>query len=192
MVPFCLLILLTGCGEKNDTVEPPSDPVAEGWAAFEAGDYATASARFQAAIGEDAGDVEAYNGLGWASAKLDSLVDATESFDQAIARGHAGADPHAGRALVLRDLEPVDYGQAIDAATMALGIDSQYRFSHDTSLDWRDLRLVIAHSRFQTGDYDLANTEVGQLGGTMPDSASPTYVADLLAEIERLTELYGN
>jgi tetratricopeptide (TPR) repeat protein len=183
-------MMLGGCGtsDEGNGPTPPSTHVDRGWEAFEAGDFADAESHFEAAIAEDLANSEAHNGLGWTNMKLDDLQEALTSFDAALTHGFIGADPHAGKAILLRDLEPVDYAAAITSANSALGIESDYVFAHDADLDWKDLRLVLAQSHFALGAYDEANSQVGTLGGNEQDPASSTFVEDLLAEIERLGE----
>jgi len=104
----------------------------------------------------------------------------------------SGADPDAGSAIIRRDLEPVDYSAAISAAQAALGANATYVFAHDTALDWKDLRLILAQSYFTLGQYTNANSEVQALGGNTLDPQSPTFVADLLSEIQTLGDTIGS
>jgi tetratricopeptide (TPR) repeat protein len=188
---ICAVMMLGGCGSSDGGVDPNPLPtlVEQGWDAFETGDFADAKSNFEQAIADNPTDNAAHNGLGWANMRLDDLQGAVTSFDAALTHGFAGADPHAGKAIVLRDLEPVDYDAAIASANTALGIESSYAFTHDAGLDWKDLRLILAQSHFMLGEYIEANAQVGVLGGTMQNSASPTFVEDLLAEIERLGQI---
>ena len=48
------------------------------------------------------------------------------------------------------------------------------------------MHLVLAECRYGLGDYAGANAEVDSLGGSVQDPASPTFVGDLLLEIQRL------
>jgi tetratricopeptide (TPR) repeat protein len=189
---LALLAAALGCSE---TEESPTDPILssleQAWSAFESGDFAEAESKFNDALAENATDTDAHNGLGWAHSNLGQLGAALSDFDAAISGGHTGAAPHVGRAIVLRDLEPVDYDAAITSAEAALSIDAAFQFSHDASVDWRDLRLVIAQSHFALGNYAGANEQVGLLGGVQPDPSSGTFVEDLLAEIERLGTMIG-
>jgi tetratricopeptide (TPR) repeat protein len=179
-----------GC-EGDDGVAPPPSLVEQGWNAFESGDFASAASRFQAEINGNPGNARAHNGLGWANAKLGNLSAAITNFSQALSKGFRGVDPHAGQALVYRDLEPVDYALAIAAANAALAADPDYQFAHDPALDYLDLHLVLAQSHFALGDYAAANAEVAVLGGNVQDPQSATFVEDLLAEIERLGQVVG-
>ncbi len=187
----CAVMMMTACGSSDQGVDPIPLPtlVEQGWEAFEAGDFAGAKTDFDLAIADDPTNSDAHNGLGWSNMNLDDLQGAVTSFDAALTHGFTGADPHAGKAIVLRDLEPVDYTAAISSANTALGIESNYAFAHDAGLDWKDLRLILAQSHFALGEYVEANTQVGILGGTVQDPDSPTFVSDLLAEIDRLGQI---
>jgi tetratricopeptide (TPR) repeat protein len=196
---FLIAFLAMGCNDEAEVTGPGPDPdpdpdptlVEQGWDDFTSGDYNSAASLFIQAISEDDSDEEAHNGLGWALLNLGNLQNAIVSFDAAIAHGFDGADPRVGRMVILRDQRPVDYAATIVEALAALAIDQNYVFAYDAELDWRDIRLILAHSYFATSDYGAANTQVGLLGGTVQNPASITYVADLLVEIQRLGESIG-
>ena len=190
---LCVLIVFAGCESSGSGTDPVPAPslVEEGWTAFEAGNFVNAKAKFEQAVTDNPANSAAHNGLGWANMKLDNFTGAVTSFDNALTNGFTGADPHVGKAIVLRDLEPVDYNAAITSANTALGIDSDFSFAHDAGLDWKDIRLILAQSQFALGEYTEANTQVGLLGGNMQTPTSPTFVDDLLAEIERLGLIIG-
>ena len=196
----CLSLVISlsaACAQDRalDTPPPPdADPtlVDEGWNVFESGDYDAAASAFIQAITEDASNSEAHNGLGWALLSLGNLKNSLLSFDAALANSFTGADPHVGKTVILRDHRPpVDYAAAIAEANMALAIDGDYAFAHDPKLDWKDVRLILAQSYFATGAYIEANNQVELLGGNVQDPASPTFVLDLLAEIQALGESIG-
>jgi tetratricopeptide (TPR) repeat protein len=186
------LVLAVGCGGDGGagpgaTAQSKTE---EGWALFEAVDYTGAIGKFNEALSIDDTYADAYNGLGWSFANLDSLQWALTSFGNCITNGMSG-DPHAGRAPVYRDLDPPQFDNAVSTATTVLSLDRRYTFEHDKSFDWRDLHLIMAQSHFGLGRYDLANAEVDSLGGIQQNPASPTFVEDLAGEIERLETLYG-
>jgi tetratricopeptide (TPR) repeat protein len=193
-----VVILVVGCSADEDPgFDPGEDPAPDptlvelGWAAFGADQFNTAEELFSQAIAEDATNHEAHNGKGWALLRLDGLATAIVSFDAALNNGFAGADPHVGKAILLRDLPPVNYAAAVAAANTALSIDSDFVFAHDEELDWKDVRLILAQCYYATGQYNEANNQVVLLGGTEQDPNSPTFVEDLLAEIQALGELIG-
>lgn len=188
----CALVLGLGCGGDGDTGPgaTAASRTSEGWALFESGDYTGAIGKFNEAVSLDDTYADAYNGLGWSFAKLDSLERSLTNFATCIANGMSG-DPHAGRAPVYRDVDPPEFANAVSTATTALSLDRRYEFEHDGTFDWRDLHLIMAQSNFGLGHYDLANAEVDSLGGHVQNPASPTFVEDLADEIERLETLYG-
>ncbi|MDP6418669.1 MAG: tetratricopeptide repeat protein [Candidatus Krumholzibacteria bacterium] len=175
------------------TYLPDPDPVTQSaWLLFEAGSFAEALLMFEEALGMDADYAEAHHGLGWCQLLLGNLSEAVEAYSAARAAGLNTADPLVGEALALRDLEPVDFPAAIEAAEAALLLQPDYDFVHDEQLDWHDLRLVIAQSQVALGEYLLALDEVILLGGVAPDPGSETFLEDLLSEIQRLESLYGS
>jgi tetratricopeptide (TPR) repeat protein len=196
-VPALMLVLaasgflLSGCdGDDGDGHggSTAAELTSEGWTLFEMGDFVAAESKFKEALAVDAGFAEADNGLGWTWLRLDSLAVAVSSFDAALGKGLASADPYAGQAVAYRDLEPVDLMLAVAAAERALHRDVRFEFAHDPRFDWRDLRLILAQSYFGLQRYAEASAQVDSLGGAAPDPHAERFVEELLAEIERLGE----
>ena len=188
---LALLLFLSlgaGCGDDNGNnhVIDPIEATADGWTAFDQGNWVAAEEHFRTAIEADSTFSEAHNGLAWCCAHQDSFQDANQHFDMAIALGITSAEPYAGKAAVLRDTSPADYEGAIDAATEALTIEPGFTFGHDTTFDWRDLRLILAQSYFALGQYFDANAQVDSLGGDVQDPDAEDFVEALLKEIEVL------
>jgi tetratricopeptide (TPR) repeat protein len=188
----CALVLASGCGGDGGSGPGATaeSRTAEGWVLFEAGDFAGAIAKFSDALALDDTYADAYNGLGWSLANLDSLARALENFNECIANGMEG-DPHAGRAPVYRDVQPPQFNSAVSTAAAALSFNRRYVFEHDTAFDWHDLHVIMAQSYFGLGQYSQANAEVDSLGGNVQNPSSPSFVEDLASEIERLEGLYG-
>lgn len=193
------LAIVLGCGGGGDTgpTESASSRTAEGWALFESGDYEGAIEKFARAIALDDSYADAYNGLGWSYATLDSLSRALDSFGRGITEtGHSTVltDCYAGSSPVYRDLDsrPSHFDSAVVYASNALSLDRVYVFEHDQSYDWHDLHLIMAQSYFALNDYLSANARVDSIGGNPQDPGSPTFVQDLADEIERLETIYGN
>jgi hypothetical protein len=86
------------------------------------------------------------------------------------------------------DLNPSE----ITSADSTLQRDLRYAFPHDQELDWRDLRLILAQCHFETGEYDLAKTQVDSLNSeNILNPDLDPFVADLLTEIQRLTQEFS-
>jgi tetratricopeptide (TPR) repeat protein len=194
IVCACTLIVFFGCGGDGDGGGGPTKTAAsltaEGWALFELGQYENAIDKFDEALTLDAAYADAYNGLGWSNAKLDQLAESISSFNQCISHGMTTADPYAGEAAVYRDYDD-RFSDAISAANTAFSKDRRYVFSHDTSFDWKDLMLILAHSHFGNEDYETANAWVDSIPGGQPQTPGSIDTGDLAAEIERLGGLYG-
>jgi tetratricopeptide (TPR) repeat protein len=187
-VPCVLVLFLSACGGGGAEPRVPTagELTEEGWARYAAGRNPEAAASFTEAVAVDPDFADAYNGRGWANLRRTRFPEALADFSAAIDRGLAAPDPAAGRALALRDLEPVDWTATAEAAVAVLAEDAAYVFSRDPSLDWRDLRVLLGQARFAVRDYTGANQQIAILGGTPADPGSATFVRDVLAELERL------
>jgi tetratricopeptide (TPR) repeat protein len=195
-----VLALGPGCGGGGGETAPTetaSSRTVEGWTLFEAGDYEGAIEKFARATVLDATYAEAYSGLGWSYARLDTLSTSLTNFGAAIAGSKTGTvlvDSYAGSSPVYRDIEtrPSHFDSAAVYASNALSLDRRYIFEHDSDFDWHDLHLIMAQSYFALNDYTAANARVDSLGGNVQTPSSPTFVEDLAGEIERLETIYGN
>jgi tetratricopeptide (TPR) repeat protein len=183
-----LMLCWLACGHNSSEPGVSSRQLtAQGWDKFEGGDYDGALSKFRQVLRRNRTYGEAYNGEGWCRLKLDSLDVGLVSFDSAISNGVESADPCAGKAVIYRDLEPVDFQLAIDWSDSALALDPEYTFSHDESLDWKDLRLILGHSYYCLNEYLEAKAQVDILNpDNTLDPDSDTFVDDLLAELQRL------
>jgi len=196
-VSLVALPLLAGCGGKKNATPAPSadcsDISTQGWSLFAGGHYIEALARFKSAEETGGGCPDAFDGHGWAQLKLDSLAQAVSDFGAALAAGATGADAMAGLATARLDQSQAnpDYTGAALAADSALARSPHFVFSHDSQFDYHDLHLILAQCRYGLGDYAGANAEVDSLGGNEQDPDSPTFVQDLLAEIQRLDGIYA-
>jgi tetratricopeptide (TPR) repeat protein len=179
-LPLFLLLLfaVTACGESGTGGPTAAEKIAEGWTAFEAEDFATAYNSFVEAISLKPVNAEAHHGLGWARLMLGELSQAQSSFNSANNYGLSGPDADAGLAFVYRDLP--DLNQAITKARAVLAASSSWSFSHRTSVDWHDLRLVIAQCSYRLGEgtFDDAQAELDILDpdNGLDDAVSGTWV----------------
>jgi hypothetical protein len=136
-------------------VDTPETLTADGWAAFEAGNFALAAEKFDAAIGLDAQYGPAFTGRGWVRLTLATtsaeFTAAVSGFDDAVARGQSLAEVHGGRAAALLALGGDNLAGALSAAQAALAASPDFVFAHRTSFDYRDLHLVAAFAEAGRG-----------------------------------------
>ena len=182
------VIVLYGCGSNEETVSPNADTyVAQGWTEYAAGNYELAITRFQIALTKDSENAEAYNGIGWAYARLGKVNDSIDSFKKATSKNPENADAHAGLAGVY--FISGNYEQAIASAMKVLNIKPDYQSPHD-KMKANNVRLLLAESYYNMGNYALAKSQLEQLGANVKtlDSGSSTYLSDLLLIIDELSK----
>lgn len=184
----------------NDVITAP-ELASEGWTLFQDGNIADAQAKFEEAIALDASSADAYNGKGWCLLRQNALAEAKQSFDLAISNGLPTADALVGRAAAHRDLP--DLPSAIQDALAALSLDPNYRFAYDSTIDYHDVRIILAQSYFGIADYPNAQQQVNILdseNGLDPENSTKwvvggmsynTYQEALLMKIEALEEMFG-
>lgn len=187
---FALLFYMacsSGGGNGGTEPEQPTvdELIAQGWAAFEAGNYQTAQQRFTEARQIDSSPVDIFVGLGWSLFRLDQLTQASNEFRAGSDRSDAPADLFAGYAFVLNALKR--YTNSNTQADAALSRDANWSFSHGTGLNADDLRVLKAQNFFLLGEFASSLNEVKNLN---PSFAADVRTAEgqqaLAAEIERL------
>ena len=180
-----IVFAATGCDEDTAGLEAERSAesyLQEGWDLFSSGRYEESIIPFNIAVDKEPQEPDAYNGRGWSWAKIGVLDNGRVNFETAIELGLETADPQAGLAVCLRDLEPVDYNAVITHALAALEISPDYELARHTSMDWHDLRLILAQAYFDTGLYEDANAQVVTLGGT----ANPVDIVDGVPDLEQV------
>ena len=137
-----------------------------GWISFTAGEYSNALGHFQAAINLAVNHADAYLGLGWSHLLLDELSSARVELQQAIMKGLPTVDADAGLAVI--NMEFPNLPLAISHALTVLNSDPQWVFSRQTSIDYRDMRLLLAQCYFRQGEewFDEAQAQVNILDPT--------------------------
>lgn len=183
------VVALYGCGgDSEEVVRPNADTyVGQGWIEYAAGSYEAAIEQFQFALTNDPEKAEAYNGIGWAYARLGKVNDSIDNFKKATLKDPQNADAHAGLAGVY--FISSNYEQAIASAKQVLSIKLDYQSPHD-KMKANNVRLLLAESYYDIGDYSSAKSQIEQLGvyGKTFDPGSPTYLSDLLLAIEELSK----
>lgn len=193
---FCTLIGLLffiisfmGCGgEEQEKIVLTADMIVDqGWIEYKAGNYESAIIKFQSALAKSPETSEAYNGIGWSNAKLGKISDSTDNFNKAVSKDPQNADAYAGLAGVY--FISGSYELAIASAKQALTLRFDYQSPHD-KVKAGNLRLLLAQSYYNMGDYASAKAQIEILGiyGKTLDPSSPTYPSDLLLAIDELSK----
>lgn len=176
-------------GSIVNIVQPSEEAVAltsQAWALFEGKDYSAAIGLFKQATEKNNLYADAYNGMGWSYARMDSMQKAKQFFDVALGLQFTFIDAFAGRSFV--SLALGDYAGALDAVGRVQSVGPPfYVFRHDANISMDDLLLVKAQSYFFLRDYNAAQQIIDVLDDTNElDPSSPSYIEDLAAEIEHL------
>ncbi|MFC1530275.1 hypothetical protein ACFL6R_06130 [Gemmatimonadota bacterium] len=138
----------------------PAHSTSRGWAAFTAGEYTDAFQHFQIALNLDGNYAEAFHGRGWTHLIRDDLSNARVQLLTAISKGLTTVDVYAGLAILYRELP--DLQTAIGHALTVVTGDPDWEFSHLTSIDYRDMHLLMAQCYFRQGEdwFDEAQGQV--------------------------------
>lgn len=183
---FCcyLLVSLSHCG-GGKTTEPDLRPAnmltAEGWTAFEAGDFDLAAAKFDSAQNSDPNFVDAHNGAGWTHARLGNFAISAENFEAALNRNGNLIEARAGASLTYHALNQFEH--AISEAIATLLASPNFMFSHDASVDALDIRITLALSYFSVGEFANAAMQMDIIDPQQsPHSTQPD---QLIQEIMR-------
>lgn len=187
------ILAILGCSREFDN---PFDPhhssrqavyVKEGWQAYRIGELKKAKDAFVSALSLNDKYAEAYNGLGWCELRLGNLSEASEAFSSAIENEPTMLDAYAG--LAGTSLAAGEYKSAVEHAALVLNSTPRYINSHDVSITYYQLRLILAEGYFHKGEYNKALQQVTLLNPdhkVVPENKS--YLEDLALEIEALSQ----
>ncbi|MBC8346680.1 MAG: choice-of-anchor D domain-containing protein [Candidatus Marinimicrobia bacterium] len=186
-------VTLSGIMDKTTDI---ISAISDGWDAFENSDYSGSASKFQVAItfantheSYDSLNAEATVGRGWASTFQRNYFGGYYDFSTALEKYNTSIsdgtrlDALAGKAITGRLVN--SYGGSIEAALDLLTRKADYQFSHKTSVDYKDVRMALIQSYFNTGMFTEAASEMDLLdSANAPHSADP---AVLLAAIQVLS-----
>ena len=137
--------VLWGCGGEStlSPAEELAERITAGWGYYDARDYANAETEFRVATQISSASAEAQVGLGWSRLWRDDLSDARYALlKPSSSSGAWYRDAQAGLAVIY-DAQGL-FDKAISSAQVVLDGDSEYVHSHDSRVDWRDLRYILA------------------------------------------------
>ncbi len=189
-----LTFALSGCDGEDGPSGPEltADYLTElGWDSFEQFDYQSALDDFKAALGKNPDHADANNGAGWSAGKLHGhLNEAPAYFAKSLQIDTTVYDALGGWTFVV--FQTGDYEAAIDKADSLLHRRPVWQFHHEQTLDHFDIRLVLAVSYFNIGEFEASYETVRFLNRYFEtDISTPAGRRELFEEIERLRLVYG-
>ncbi|HPF34863.1 MAG TPA: hypothetical protein P5571_13295 [Candidatus Krumholzibacteria bacterium] len=209
-LPLLAFAVMAGCGGGDGGPTPPADTAAsytaDGWDAFETGDYQAANTAFLAALALNGGYGPAHAGLGWTalqSARTSTaMLAAAANFTDALNNGETGAEVSAGRAAARLGAGGVSLAGAVTDAQAARTAAPAFSFTHRAGFDVDDLRLIEAFAQIGLGNVDAALAAADLVQDSGIEAASPatwqvgttvygSYAAAVLAHLHALSEEYA-
>lgn len=176
---------LVACGGGGPSGPTFGDLITEGWAAFQSGDYQSASDKFSEAITLNDEDAAGFTGLGWSLFRLENLSQANTKFTGGSNALSPPADLFAGWAFVKNAQK--DYTRSNQRADDALALNSNWVFTYDSSLGAADLHVLKAENYFLLGEFADSLAEVQILNPNFSaDVSTNAGQAALAQEIENL------
>jgi len=196
-----MLITVAGCEKNEDDPDgaelTTTELLERGWENFEQSEFETALEDFQTVTSRDASIVDAWNGAGWSSGRITGgLANALVYFNRALELDEIKYDALGGLAFAIyqdSQFDPVKMQTAIDKANLLLGAKPLWRFLHKQTLDFMDLKLMIAAAHYGLNEFDQSFNIVKENFNTSfeADLSTPAGRRELLEEIERLRLIYG-
>jgi len=194
-LPLCTFFITAGivsCSH-SDTSSPPTETpvqlIGDGWQAYSNHQYQLALNKFNSAISLNGSMVDAYNGAGWSSAKLNQLSNAATIFGRGNVRDTTNTDILAGLALVNNGRK--NYSVSAASANAVLQKNAHWFFERDTLVDYYDIRVVLAEDDYALGDFSSSLAVVRLMDASFSADVTGVQGQTALAqEIERLRNLY--
>ena len=162
------LITLDACRKKYYATA--EDMAEYGWVLYETKDYLNSNAWFNDAILKDSKWKDGYNGLGWSYAKLMVLDSSIAHFNTGLEKVQDEWNPTDIHSEILAGLTFAHHANKNDAKAIQFGrtfLDSTVKplepgwvFSHDSLLNYLDVRVILAASYFAKGKFDSSIIQV--------------------------------
>ena len=162
------LITLDACRKKYYATA--EDMAEYGWVMYETQDYLTSNTWFNSAVSEDANWMDGYNGLGWSYAKLMVIDSSIDYFITGLSKPQDKWNLTDIHSEILAGLTFAYHAKGIDKKTIEYGrafLDSTVKplkagwvFTHDSLLNYLDVRITLAASYFSVGKFDSASLNV--------------------------------
>ncbi len=162
------LLSIDACRKKFAATA--EDMVDYGWVLYETNDYLNSNTWFQDAVNDDSEWKDAYNGLGWSYAKLMVLDSSINHFKTGLEKKqdqwsiiNTQAEILAGLTFAYHakgnDSKAIEYGRTFLDSTVK-PLEPGWIFTHDSLLNYLDLRITLAASYFAKGKFDSTILQV--------------------------------
>ena len=191
------LITMDACRKKfYATAE---DMAEYGWELFETKEYLPSNAWFLDAVSEDSDWKDGYNGLGWTYAKLMVLDSSISHFTIGLAKKQHQWNPIDVQSEILAGLTFANHALGKDAKVIQYGrtfLDSTVKpltagwmFTHDSLLNYLDVRITLAASYFAVGKFDSTILQVTVILDSLNSSELPITDTTLVGRKEMAKQI---
>jgi tetratricopeptide (TPR) repeat protein len=182
------LILLSSCTDDDNSSKVS---LSSAWNNFESGNWEAAEDGFLFALEKDQNYAEAWCGLGWCQAMLQTDLNDPRDYRESIVRSFLEADQlqadygDAIAGMASFQSYANDTLKAIEWAEDLLSIEGDtYVFNHRQIVTSRLMRKIAAWNYYKFRNYSAALEHVQAVfSGFSPDPLSENYLEELLAAI---------
>ena len=165
---FVGMITIDACRKKYYATA--EDMAEYGWELYESKDYLNSNIWFNDAMVKDSKWKDGYNGLGWSYAKLMVIDSSIAHFKTGLEKTQnigETTDVHAEILAGLtfayhankNDAKAIEYGRAFLDSTVK-PLKKPWAFSHDSLLNYLDVRITLAASYFAKSKFDSTIIQV--------------------------------
>ncbi len=191
------LITMDAC--RKNFYATAEDMAEYGWELFETKEYLPSNAWFLDAVSEDSDWKDGYNGLGWTYAKLMVLDSSISHFTTGLAKKQHQWNPIDVQSEILAGLTFANHALGKDAKVIQYGrtfLDSTVKpltagwmFTHDSLLNYLDVRITLAASYFAVGKFDSTILQVTVILDSLNSSELPITDTTLVGRKEMAKQI---
>ncbi len=170
-----------------------------GWVLYKTKDFLNSNTWFQDAVTNDKNWKDAYNGLGWTYAKLMVLDSSIANYQTGLGKKQDAWNPTDIHSEILAGLTFAYHAQGKDKKTVEFGrtfldstvkpLTSGWIFSHDSLLNYLDVRITLAASYFALGKFDSTILQMTVILDSLNSSELPITDTTLIGRIEMAKQI---
>ena len=191
------LITMDAC--RKNFYATAEDMAEYGWELFETKEYLPSNAWFLDAVSKDSDWKDGYNGLGWTYAKLMVLDSSISHFTIGLAKKQHQWNPIDVQSEILagltfanhalgKDAKVIQYGRAFLDSTVK-PLTAGWMFTHDSLLNYLDVRITLAASYFAVGKFDSTILQVTVILDSLNSSELPITDTTLVGRKEMAKQI---